>query len=287
MHLDGAYRLISQARRWKSKYSNKAQALHRIYFYLRTIYQSTLIKRDDNGGTGTCESSGSGILPDDNAAISSPPDDSAGMSTYVHIYGIPHSLLALLNRTVELVNRVVDERERTGTRVLPTHLAPQCDELEASIMEWKAEPPPIPYITSTKASANSDIIKHMTRAFHTAVIIYFAQHIRLLGHHYLQPFITKVIDSIEAIESIKVETEILAAPLYWPAFIAASEAFDPRLQDRFRRWYSQVEVYGIEGVRTGIRVLADVWDQGPCPGATTTSIWRMVVRRTGAVLLLS
>lgn len=83
------------------------------------------------------------------------------------------------------------------------------------------------------------------------------------------------------------ESEILATPLYWPAFIAASEAFRPALQQRFKDWYKQVERYGIESVRTGIDVLSAVWEEGPCPGQTLTSIWRLVVQRSGATLILS
>lgn len=38
VHLDGARKFIDQAKCWKVRYSNKALALHRIYFYLHTIY---------------------------------------------------------------------------------------------------------------------------------------------------------------------------------------------------------------------------------------------------------
>ena len=296
MHLDAAHRLITQAQGWKMRYSSKALALHRVYFFLRTVYQSTLIKtREKNDSTaaawGSPSSTLSSIVPSDEAppTSSSLPFNSADdMCTYAHIYGVFYSLLVLLNKAVDLVNQVVEERERTGTRTIPDHLKLQCEELEASIMEWEAEPSSMQYGSkSSKASTNLTIIEHTTRAFHNAIIIYFAQHVRLLGHHYMQPFITKVIQSIEEVERLKAETHIYAAPMYWPAFIAASEAFDQTLQERFRRWYSQVEFYGIESVRTGIRVLSDVWDQGPCPGATLTSIWRLVVQRTGVELLLS
>ncbi|CAG9939625.1 unnamed protein product [Clonostachys rosea f. rosea IK726] len=62
---------------------------------------------------------------------------------------------------------------------------------------------------------------------------------------------------------------------------------DVSLQERFRKWYRDVEIYGIGCIRTGTQVLSDVWDKGPCPGATLTSIWRMVLERRGDILLLS
>lgn len=292
MHLDGALRLINQSKSWKSKYSSKAQALHRIYFYLRTIYQSTLIKQRDLGDdfveflNVSSASTIPGILPDEHTdGVSTPSldNESAHMFSYILIYGVPHSLLVLLNRAVEFVNQISEERGRSGTRAIPPHLISKCEALEIDIIEWQDKQA----TNISSKGTNSEIIEHMTRAFHNAIIIYFAQNIRLLGHHYLQPFIWKVIGSIEAVEVIKLDKNIVAAPLYWPAFIAASESFDPGLQERFRIWYKKAEMYGIESVRTAISVLSDVWEQGPCPGRTTTSIWRLVVQRTGAVLLLS
>ncbi|CAH0055289.1 unnamed protein product [Clonostachys solani] len=299
MHLDGAYRLINQARSWKKKYSSKAQALHRIYFFLRTVYESTRMipatAQSSNSDSpmldwGTSAEAISGVLPEDGptSAGRSPSDQSTNdMCTYAHIYGVPHSLLILLNRAVEVVRMVMEEREQTRVRGLSSDLAAKCDEMELSIVEWISDPINDPASPGRVTPTNSIIMEHMTRAFHNAIIIYFAQHVRLLKHQYLQPFITKVIDSIETIERIKAEAHIFAAPLYWPVFIAASEAFEPALQERFQKWYRDVEIYGIGCIRTGTQVLSDVWDKGPCPGATLTSIWRMVLERRGDILLLS
>ncbi|VUC22157.1 unnamed protein product [Clonostachys rosea] len=298
MHLDGAYRLINQARSWKKKYSSKAQALHRIYFFLRTVYESTRMGSTAAQSSsadspmldwGTSAEAISGVLPEDGSTVGRLPSDQYAndMCTYAHIYGVPHSLLVLLNRAVEVVRMVMEERERTGVRGLSSDLVPKCDEMELSIVEWLADPIHDPASPGKVTPTNSIIMEHMTRAFHNAIIIYFAQHVRLLKHQYLQPFIIKVIDSIEIIERIKAEAHIFAAPLYWPAFIAASEAFEPVLRERFEKWYRDVEIYGIGCIRTGTQVLSDVWEQGPCPGATLTSIWRMVLQRRGDILLLS
>jgi arginine metabolism regulation protein II len=138
-----------------------------------------------------------------------------------------------------------------------------------------------------QTDARSEIIHHTTLAFHNALIIYFAQDIRFLGHRYLQPYVQVVLDSIEAIERIKAKVHILAAPLYWPVFIAASEAFHDHLQERFRSWYNHAEIYGIAAVRTGITVLTEVWKGGPTRENALTSQWRTIVKRTNAKLMLS
>lgn len=297
VHLDGARRFILQARSWKSRYSNKALALHRIYFYLHAIYQSTLVIANSGSQNypfgalpASPESGISGVLDEDRSAL--PPSlllqSQQKLCTYTNVYGIPQSLLALLCRTIGVVNKVIEDREQVKTRTLSPHLASLCDELESCIMDWNKDG--VDDLTQTptnKQSLNLIIIHHTTQAFYNAIIIYFAQHVRLLRHHYMQPFIIKVIDSIEVIERVKHESGVLATPLHWPAFIAASEAFEPGLQRRFKNWYKQVEVYGVESVRTGIDVLSAVWEQGPCPGQPLTSIWRLVIQRTGATLILS
>lgn len=43
VHLDGAERLINHMEARKSTFSRKAQSLHRIYLYLRVIYESTAV----------------------------------------------------------------------------------------------------------------------------------------------------------------------------------------------------------------------------------------------------
>lgn len=303
LHLDGAFRLMNHAKTWKLRYSSKAQSLHRIYFYLRTIYESTAISSqgDDTsrltqsskawvtGPAGSPDSDDS-MSPTDTNCItttnSRPPDAATRMATYEFIYGVPQSLLVLLNQSIDLINQVNDYREREGNTLVPAHLVASCDKLEKSIMDWSTETE-LKRCLPTPMSASSNIIYHTTRAFHNAVIIYFAQHIPLLGYRFLQHYVQIVLDSIEAIERIKAETQILAAPLYWPAFIAASEAFDDQLQERFRNWYDHVEVYGIEAVRTGIQVLTEVWKDGPDAGSRRTSSWRKVVERTGSTLMLS
>ncbi|KAH6880716.1 fungal-specific transcription factor domain-containing protein [Thelonectria olida] len=298
LHLDGAWRLMSYARNWKTKYSTKARALHRIYFYLRTIYESTALgsraeaARVENtppeASSAPLISTRVTVPADEECptATSLLPDSVARMVTYECIYGVPQKLLVLLAKSVHLIGQITESRQKDGSVLVPDHLAAECDELETCIMDRQFEDELERWLPD-RNSTNSAIIRHQTQAFHNAVIIYFAQHVRLLGHRYLQPYIRAVLEHVEAIERIKTETYTLAAPLYWPAFIAASEAFDPELQEGFKRWYEQVEVYGIEGVRTGFKVLLDVWKEGPPPANRKTSLWRMITSRTGQSLMLT
>lgn len=193
-------------------------------------------------------------------------------------------MLFLLTQAIELINKLHDSQSPSQGLLIPDHLVTECDELENTIMEWRGD---ALFKDTVQTNINSQIIHQQTIAFHNALIIYFAQHIRLLSHRFLQPYVKSVLESIEAMERIKIETNILAAPLYWPAFVAASEAFDRALQERFRRWHDHMEVYGIEALRTGMDVVEEVWRAGPSARNRTTSYWRAIVEDRKKVLMLS
>ncbi|CAG9984757.1 unnamed protein product [Clonostachys byssicola] len=296
IHLDGALRLINHGHTWKEQNSSKAETLHRMYFYLRAIFESTLPRNSRSRRLRTLYSTEENVDSQDvfchkivarcspcstQSASDQVTDPKIG--SYESIYGVPYSLLFLLTRAIDLIYKLSDE---SFDGRIPLHLMDECDELEHSIMDWPAhtnfpsEPP-------TNSSSNTKIVYYHTAAFHEALIIYFAQHVRLVGHRFLQPHIRAVLDRMEVIEEIKVETNLVAAPLYWPAFIAGSEAFDKALQNRFRKWYEHVMFYGIEALRTGFSILEDVWATGPQRADRVTSSWRELVEKSGKILMLS
>ncbi|KAL4936138.1 fungal-specific transcription factor domain-containing protein [Aspergillus oleicola] len=191
---------------------------------------------------------------------------------------------------MNLINQLQDAQNPTHGDLVPSHLVAECDELESTIMEWHPDTDPDQGTQENPEftlSTNSRIIHQQTIAFHNALIIYFAQHIHLLSHRFLRPYVNSVLESIEVIEQIKIESNILAAPLYWPTFIAASEAFDPALQDRFRRWHEHMEVCRIEALGTGMDVVEEVWRAGLRSGNRTTSYWRGIVEDSGRTLMQS
>ncbi|KAI0536727.1 fungal-specific transcription factor domain-containing protein [Xylaria digitata] len=244
VHLDGAEQLIKHMSIRKRRFSKEAKSLHRIYYYLRVIYEST----------AAIETPMSASSVQDNPAIE--------MDTYEFIYGLPQRLLILLKETIELISLVDDARGKSGSSFIPEELSISCDELERNILDWPLEEQLV-RCQSLHAEINSKIIYHQTRSFYHALVIYFSQNIRLLSYRYLRQYIETVLESIEAIENIKTQTNTLAAPLFWPAFIAATEAFDKAHQERFRTWHNAVEVYGFAAARTGIEVVNQIWKQGP------------------------
>lgn len=284
--------MIAEIGKRKSQYSKKAKALHRVYFYLRTIYEGT-VTRDYADPTASPEPTSvvsplrlENIVQGESIAQSQLTGlHETDQEVYQSIYAIPQRLLVFLNEAIQLISEVTAARQISGNTKIPSPLAERCDELETRIMDWKADS-----VTADDASdpaANPRIIRHTTQAFHQAIIIYFAQHIRLLGHRYLRPFVENVLSNLETVENIKTEWQTLGSPLYWPAFIAASEAFDPNLQSRFRNWYAQVECYAIGSMDSVIRLLEQVWAEGPSNGSSDICLWRQIATRTKTTLMLT
>jgi arginine metabolism regulation protein II len=293
----------------KSHFSRKAHTLHRIYLYLRVIHESTSINRPEGSGPRFSSFFGTHksicpqptairkhlFLEDEESPSSMAPmepgehtsrDPAAEMAAYECIYGIPQSLLIMLKEAIELIDQVEHERETTKTFHISESLDKLCDELEKDIMDWPLDQR-LKRCREANTGISAKIIYHQTKAFHTALIIYFSQSVRLLGHRYLRHYVETILDNIEAIERIKTETKILAAPLFWPAFIGATEAFELQHQERFREWYANMAVYGIEAVRTGIQTLHEVWRQGPTSNGQLMSSWRRIVAGTGDSLMLT
>ena len=309
VHLDGAERLINHTCARKSTFSRKAQSLHRIYLYLRVIYESTTVRRPKSGVSRFSSSLGSHkafgpqpavprqhIIIDNDEIHSSmmpmapsvPDSESpvAYMSSYECIYGIPQSLLILLKESIEFIDELNSQRSTAEAPSIPEVLIQTCDHLEQRIMDWPLDER-LRRCKVSKNGVSATIIYHQTRAFLNALIIFFSQGVRLMNHRYLRQYVQAILDSIEAIEQIKAETKILAAPLFWPAFMGATEAFEPRQQKRFREWYSRVELYGIEAVRTGIQVVHEVWRMGPPNHRQMHCGWRRVVEKRGECLMLT
>lgn len=306
VHLDGVEKMISYVSSRKSTFSRKARSLHRIYLYLRVIYETTAINTSQSRSSrfsptlDCCKTFGAEPISPNHTLLEDTPSSTlplveglrAGesplpeLTSYECIYGIPLSLLLLLKDTIEIIDKVQRYQTDADTLSPPESLSEACDEIEQKIMDWPLEE----RLDSRKALKNATsetIIYHQTQAFLNALIILFSQGVRSMGHRYLRQYVHKILDSIEAIEQLKAETKVLAAPLFWPAFMGATEAFEPVFQERFRRWYSRVEIYGIEAARTGIEVVHEVWRRGPANYRHKNSGWRAVVKESKKCLMLT
>ena len=292
VHLYGAGELLKFLWSKKRSFSAKTRSLYSIYCYLRVIYESTLVRQTDDLTQREPRPESvfrffNSIDPDEATCTSPSPLGIAGeMAMFECIYGIPQQLLSMLEEITRLIQRVDDLRKVNTLAHLPDDISVACDELENKILDWKMDENHSLSLAAD-TDATREIVRNQTRAFYGALVIFFSQNIRLLDHRYLRQDVDGILESIEKIEHIKAETNMLAAPIFWPAFIAATEAFDPKQQARFRKWHEEVTAYGIASVRTGIDVVNEVWRIGPSRAERQTSLWRTIIGRTGDSLMLS
>ncbi len=300
VHLAGCRQLIQLTAKRKSRSSPKARALHRIYFFLQTIYLSTRVWAQD-GVAGDISNGAEDRQKIQSPEVCSYEDESKWLDTgegvpsdltaTEFIYGVPISLFILLRRTTELIESLPPCRpyvpgfRRNTDEIFSDQ---RSDELEREILDWSCEEE-LAQFASAADTETYKIIKEFTEGFHKALIIYFSQHIRLLSFRYLRPYVEIVLNCMEAIENIKTSGEILAGPVSWPMFIAASEAFDESLQQRCKAWFTLTQVYGVGAVRIGNEVIEEVWRRrrSKSPQLFSTSLWRVVVEEKQKTLMLT
>jgi hypothetical protein len=184
LHLLGCERYIRNPSTRKSKYSPKARALHRTFFYLQTMHASMTFHINDR--------------PMSNSLLGSKEEAKQGRS----------------------------DHSAHGARNDPDLLAGH-DVLRIYI--WCAT-------------------KH-------ALIIYFSQHVRLMHHYHLRPYVRSVFSHLEASEHFTEECEVYAGPVFWSAFIAASEACDLDLQTRAIAWFERAKKYGLQAAYCGFDLI--------------------------------
>ncbi|KAJ9502518.1 arginine metabolism regulation protein II [Exophiala xenobiotica] len=299
VHLKGCEQLIRSARKSKTKYSAKARALHRIFFYLRTIHASTTLDKDISCRSPPEEhiSSESGTLEqddflrdlaaDDDTWLDMRENDPKDMTSCDHIYGVPQSLLVLMRKAVRVVQLVSRFRRSNPGLLYSTSLARKCDEVDEEILDWPIDRELSLCPTMTRGDEAAKIVEHQTRAFHDALVLYFSQHVRLMHHRHLKPYVERVVSHLEEIERIKDGSNLFAGALFWPAFIAASEAFDPNLQARFMTWFERAKIYGLHSLWGGNALALEVWNKDGTNKARVTSQWRAIAEERQVELMLT
>lgn len=299
VHLSGCEQLIRSARKRKTKYSGKARALHRIFFYLKTIHASTTLDKrrpsdssrqpvvglsdvseqaEEPASEGVCDNDEWLEMHD-----SSPTD----MTSCEYIYGVPQSLLILMRKAVRVVQLVARFRQQNPGVLYSSTLAQTCDETDEEILDWPIETELARSSVMSFGDAAASIVEHQTQAFHQAIILYFSQQVRLMHHRHLKPYVETVLYHMEEIERIKDDSKIFAGALFWPAFIAASEAFDPDLQLRFKSWFERAKIYGLHSLWSGNAIALEVWNKYSTNKTRVTSRWRAIAEEKQVELMLT
>lgn len=308
IHLKGCESLIRSAKRGgKTKFSSKARALHRIFYYLRVIHASTALSselvtnpKDPSATSGMIEEQQQQRQQQHQDKLSSDLKEAESwlgveqlhpsmddMSSCEFVYGFPLDLLRLMGRTTGLAQQVNLLRRKQWDLFLIPSLAETCDKLEAEVLEWPVDARLAGLSRAPMGPETRSIVEHQTRAVHKALIIYFSRHIRLMHRQHLQPYVESVIAHMEAAEKIKEDARLIAGPMTWQCFIAASEALGEPLQKRFLQWFAKTRAYGMEAGSRGREIVVEVWNRRRLGGSDVTTDWRRVVEAKTAYLMLT
>ncbi|KIV83157.1 hypothetical protein PV11_05207 [Exophiala sideris] len=287
VHLKGCEQLIRSARKSKSRYSVKARALHRIFFYLRTIHASTTLDKEASGQNSEHDNLQGDRAANDDSWLEMHESEPKDMTSCDYVYGVPLSLLVLTRKAIRVVQAVARFRQRNPALLFSNSLSNKCDEVDEGILDWPIDKELSQCPTIGRGDDASRIVHHQTHAFHDALVLYFAQHVRLMHHRHLKPYVESVLHHLEEIEKIKDGSNVFAGTLFWPAFIAASEAFDQTLQARFMAWFERAKIYGLHSLWGGNSLVLQVWNKSSTSKARVTSQWRAIAEEKQIELMLS
>lgn len=265
IHLDGCESLIRARKRAGAKLSSKTRALHRIFFYLR-VMQEAMPTAGHEPFTDTVghplANASDDVYPINSDELESWLDPQSfngegyDTSSWELIYGIPQGLIILVRKAARLLRCMRQRRESTS---LELHLDISCDDLEDEILNFPVEEAVQSLETANIDQTNREILQHHIRAFHQSVVIYFSANIRQMHTRHLQQYVQTTIHHLEIIEDIKGRTGIIAQPILWPVFVAASQALDGGVRSRFLQFFKDIEIHGC-GISTRAReILEDTW----------------------------
>lgn len=267
IHLDGCESLIRARRRTGAvDTSAKIKALHRIFLYLRIIQEAMPTASNTQSTYDTFEFGAHDIYyqtgSDDLESYLDLPKltgDEYDSSSWELIYGLPQSLIMLVRKTSKLIGYM--HRGDAFINVIPDvqRIVYMCDDLEDQILNFPIEEMVARFMGANLNNRNRIILQHHVRAFHNALIIYFSSRVRRMHLRYLQHYVKTVIDHLEKIEEIKSNAGIVAQPILWPVFTAASQALDPSTRSQYLHYLNRAEIHGVGVATRARRVLEQAW----------------------------
>ncbi|KAH6885203.1 fungal-specific transcription factor domain-containing protein [Thelonectria olida] len=204
---------------------------------------------------------------------------------YPVIYGIPESLMTLLSQTISIANE--KKRLEGLARINPkisVDLAHHVKTLETSIWSWSgaaesvgpARPP------QTVLETEQELIDHpqarsMALAIHQALVIYFYRRVYDVNAMILQDNVRKTLDYLEPCLEQMIDDQDFVASLAWPAFIAASEAVAPDLQEKALRCLTVTDERGLYFTPKPARqIVSSIWERRKQSGDWTMS-WPCII----------
>ncbi|KAJ6136562.1 hypothetical protein N7512_001722 [Penicillium capsulatum] len=192
-----------------------------------------------------------------------------------YIYGITPTLGNLLHRTCQLSESVDRCRGEPSIQIRQAR-----NKLREDLLKWDLTSEQFQRVGEDTAML--DIIHCQARAFHSAVLILYYRAVEMYRCIDPEEEAHRVWMNLKLAEVKKEngERKVHAAPMSWPAFIAACEARD---REPWIEWWEGVQGYNLGNFRRQWRVIREVWTKVDEQGAGLS--WRDALRELGTLVL--
>jgi arginine metabolism regulation protein II len=196
-----------------------------------------------------------------------------------YMYGITLDLANALQRTCDLAQYL----EFYSGKIVPPTLLEACEDLGDELATWKIDNELFSTIDPGQ-TAMLDIARCQARAWHSSILIFYYRTIRMCNPTDLEDDRKIVLKNLTVAETLKdqfLKGKKQAAPITWPAFMAACEATD---REPWIEWWNKVnEGYRIGNFSRQWRIIQEMW------GVIDTDVigihWRDVLIRLDTLVL--
>ncbi|KAJ5177934.1 Amino acid/polyamine transporter I [Penicillium coprophilum] len=195
-----------------------------------------------------------------------------------YMYGITPYLGNLLQRTCQLAEYLVFYQDVE----MPTILLEACSILHDEIFSWDIESESFDLVTLEDPTM-LDIIRYQALAFHSAIAIFYYRAIENSNPLDLQQRVGAIWTNLSLAEDLKDVYswgEKRAAPMSWPAFIAACEATD---REPWVEWWERVQGYSMGNFKRQWKVIQEIWSIMNLDDNVIN--WRDALKQSGKLVL--
>lgn len=202
---------------------------------------------------------------------------------YPEIFGIPEAWLLLLSLVIRLgTEKNGAEQQDSANNLNLKDFISRAKNLEDYINQLQG-PSPIPTLTNNQSPVDQHILENMLEAMRHALAIYFYRRIYNLNPTMLQQKVVKVRDCLFQCQYADSSVVHGSAGFIWPAFIAACEAEDPKVQDSFTTWFEiSAQRSGLSCFGQTLGSVEKIWQEKRC-GDGSSITWLDMMKQTGSL----
>lgn len=194
-----------------------------------------------------------------------------------YIYGVTPALGNLLHRTCQIAEALTLYNEFE----VPDAVLQARDALRSELFAWNIEPTDFRLLKSDPEKLQ--IIRCQAYAFHSAVLIFYCRAVENYPFINPQKQVAIIWNNLTEAENLKerdMQNQNFAAPMSWPAFIAACEA---TAREPWSVWWENVQRYNLGNFRRQWKVIREVW---AIMDANRNAIcWMDALKRSGQLVL--